>query len=111
MFILYVWPAEKMHDLNPNVVQFNFAPVSSRDELVFGSQRPGFLQGAVNEQAGAVEDSLVTEWCQSMREKVCGLSMHSMLPPAWRNRCPSAFLPCDLQALNMFHPAGYHSYR
>ena len=62
--------AEMGHDINPNVVKFNFAPVSSRDEMVYGSQRPGFLPGGVNEKPGEVEDSLVTEWCESMREKV-----------------------------------------
>lgn len=48
----------------------NFAPISSRDDVVFGAHRPGFLPNEENEKPGAVDDALVADWCKFMQSQV-----------------------------------------
>lgn len=47
---------------------FNFAPATTRDELVYGSSRPGYSKD--NETPGGVADEDVVRWCKFMQEKV-----------------------------------------
>mmetsp|Transcript_17508 Transcript_17508/g.22829 ORF Transcript_17508/g.22829 Transcript_17508/m.22829 type:complete len:175 (+) Transcript_17508:71-595(+) len=46
---------------------FNFGQASSRDELVYGSARPGFSKD--NEKPGAVADSDVDAWVEFMQSQ------------------------------------------
>jgi hypothetical protein len=56
------------HDpLPPGTSPNNFGTASGRDDLVYGSSRPGFSEET--EKAGAVEDADVALWAAFMREK------------------------------------------
>ena len=50
----------------PMPLPHNFARVSGRDELVYGSSRPGYSKD--NEKPGAVTTEEVVLWCQFMQE-------------------------------------------